>query len=229
MRPGKGATSSRCAFTIVELLVVIGIIALLIAMLLPSLNRSRAQALMIKCQANMRTIGQAMLIYSNDNRGQLFPTDGGGPFGYPTVDQQWYVYVLHSTPPADPANHQEWKDWCPPILYCPADDPEPMNAHSYILNDHLNEHQIKYHSKRLGGLTPDRIVVMGEKVTQVGDFYLQAIPGQGSDYGDVLEKYRHGRRLGSNYLHLDLHVDTQTPEDSFGGLDPWDPATQPAS
>jgi len=214
----------RRAFTLIELLVVIGIIALLIAMLMPALNRARAQALLIKCQANMRNIGQSMLMYANDNRGQLFPIDAGGPFGYPTFDQQWYVYVLHSTPSPKPLDQTDWKDWCPQILYCPADDPEPMNAHSYILNDHLNEHKIKYHSKRLGGLTPDRIVVMGEKVTDQGDFYLQAFPDHTTDYDKTLEKYRHGRRLGSCYLHLDLHVDTQTPEQTFNGLDPWDTA-----
>jgi prepilin-type N-terminal cleavage/methylation domain-containing protein/prepilin-type processing-associated H-X9-DG protein len=61
-------------FTLVELLVVIGIIGLLISLLMPALSRARAQANSVKCMSNLRQISQALVLYTINNHGYVVPS-----------------------------------------------------------------------------------------------------------------------------------------------------------
>jgi prepilin-type N-terminal cleavage/methylation domain-containing protein/prepilin-type processing-associated H-X9-DG protein len=72
IRPHRRHHCANRAFTLVELLVVIGIIALLISILLPTLGRARKHANTVKCAANLRSILQGMQIYASQNNG-AFP------------------------------------------------------------------------------------------------------------------------------------------------------------
>jgi len=72
--PYSENTAAHNGFTLVELLVVISIIGLLMGLLLPAMNKARAQAHRITCMSNMRQIGIALQGYTSDNRDRLPPS-----------------------------------------------------------------------------------------------------------------------------------------------------------
>lgn len=131
----------RRAFTLIELLVVIAVIALLVGLLLPALGQARRTSKALACAANLRGIGQGLVLYNNDHKEAVVPsynmtgTDGGAGVpldGWgPILDRDGYMKgaqaargnpffcpetfdvagVATGQTGADPNNPKGWLDW----------------------------------------------------------------------------------------------------------------------
>jgi prepilin-type N-terminal cleavage/methylation domain-containing protein/prepilin-type processing-associated H-X9-DG protein len=111
----RGACTQR-AFTLVELLVVIGIIGLLLGILLPALSGARRAANTLQCESNLRGIGQAMNLYAADYQNYIpgAPANTGG--GWVVVGPGNLGFPPSYTPANFPTGVNQLWDWETPLL-----------------------------------------------------------------------------------------------------------------
>lgn len=119
-----GSPNTRRAFTLVELLIVIAIIAILAAMLLPALTRSKATAQRIKCLSNLHQLGIATQLYWDDNAGNCFRYTSGFTNGGQLFWFGWLGAGAEGARPFEPQTGALWPylegrgvELCPALNY----------------------------------------------------------------------------------------------------------------
>ena len=211
-------------FTLVELLVVIGIIALLVSLLLPSLNKARESAKRVKCLSNLRQTGIAMSIYANQNKGRLpmHKAPSGG----------WLWDISHETRDQLLAAGTSRE-----ILYCPTADDRNLddlwNFGGYTVAGYFFLHQRhpyvpntppatdtgwpdgfpkklaggkEYQSRFSGKNASEKELLTDATLSDGGDFYVISAGGfkKVPDHSNHI-KQRGSKPYGGNVVFLDGH------------------------
>ena len=202
------------------------ILALLVAILLPALQKAHAQAKAVLCLSNMRNMALALHMYLPENRDKLPPSSCHEP-----DPQEFWLYVLNTYTqepllfrcPSDTG--QQWLDWTNP----PVDNWLVYRWSSYATNGYFDSKAYSKYRKATNVKHPDACLYVCE--LQPSHHGVDHIHVHAWESPDQLKKDiawdRHNER--SNYLFVDGHVEIldwrQTWD--FPHVNCWNPATAP--
>jgi len=232
-------------FTLVELLVVIGIIAILVGILLPVLNRARAAANRTVCLSNIRQLGVAIIMYTDNNKG-WFPTCGFWDDGvsYKQYPDDWIWWQanrnLNDSPIAKYLNVRG--DQLKRLLRCPADSFDGRKTglaiapgqgpylYSYGMNESLAENNrtppAPLRTKITQWRSPSRKIMLTEMAEKysTASVWSYSSPltqrhGVGRFHGNVAGNpdFALGARVGANVsaMYLDAHAEGISQDSAF--------------
>lgn len=215
--------SAQRAFTLVELLVVIGIIALLISILLPTLGRARDQAAAVQCMSNLRQLGTVIQMYTSENRGKFLP-----PYRIPEQTQSY------------PAGGAYYCTWIPAkyvkdnikVMYCPTDNfvnagtgaPRPVfkrlytnitdSTYSYSMNLSLPRKKDPVYPAPWDHVYYNPRLLTGIRNSAEAMFFMETAISAALNPASPANQFRfdHQKRSSMNILFADGHADIRSKE-----------------
>ncbi|GMU22437.1 MAG: hypothetical protein AMXMBFR13_25230 [Phycisphaerae bacterium] len=142
MRHRAGRKPPCAAFTLIEVLAVVAVIALLLAILLPSLSRARTQAGRTVCRSNLRTLGQFAALFHHDNAGRLPRSSHSVYHGFPPFSEvaRWkWDYAFYRYATGHPLNRDAmggpgWLDLVNQNYHCPLDERVATSANPGLVS-----------------------------------------------------------------------------------------------
>jgi prepilin-type N-terminal cleavage/methylation domain-containing protein/prepilin-type processing-associated H-X9-DG protein len=231
----RAAERRLAAFTLIELLVVIAIIAILAAMLLPSLSSAKEMGRRIACVNDLRQLGLANVMYVDDNENREYarsanlwtiglkdyfvepkvlvcPDDSGAAQNLASVDLP-HSYIINA-----------WNDYFETIL-----TPEEINRFLWVRpywSNGMPETAIKL---------PSDTIIFGEKVSDRGHHYMDFLQGDVGNDNEMIDQGRHSKGAhnqkdvagGSNFAFADgsvrylKHWASLKPYNLWAVMDSW--------
>lgn len=220
------------AFTLLELLLAMGIVCVLAALGSAGYSSMQSQARTVQCVNKMRTLGSGVLLYAQDHDGE-FPRSSHSAYGrgQPGWGRSISPYLGEGDVTADDA----WQRVYDRNFVCPK-DASWVEGWSYALNVYYElETYERYEGKpatwhRLVQVPqPTRTILIAECKHSgfMGDHVMSHLWSRAESALGAIDATRHGARAGSHYVFVDGHVEAMDVEQTFNpaaGVNLWNPS-----